>query len=118
MHMPGLTICSAQRSFRCVYRTTVFAEPSLISASCRSLYTPAYNIALNDQLGMLPRGVPPLSVYCANFYFAIGMLSIALAVNTVAFRWPPFSLQRCTAVQYLQDNRFRAVACVSGLLAW
>lgn len=91
---------------------------SIALVCVRSLYTPAYNLALNDQFSTLPRGVPALSVYCANFYFAIGLFAAAVAVNSVAMRWPPFSLKRSTAAQYLCDNRFRAIACASGLLAW
>ena len=91
---------------------------AIVGGLIYSLYTASYNLALNDQFGLLRQGVSPLSVYTANFYFAIGLFSVALIFNCVSMRYPPFNLRRSTLSEYFLDNKYRLVSIAAGLLAW
>ena len=43
-----------------------------------AFFSPAFNVATNDNFGVLPPGVPPLSIYATDFYFAAGFTSISV----------------------------------------
>ena len=43
-----------------------------------AFFAPAFNIATNDNFGLLAPGVPPLSIYATDFYFAAGFTGISL----------------------------------------
>ncbi|XAR65278.1 hypothetical protein NMG60_11009338 [Bertholletia excelsa] len=48
---------------------------------CFSLFSPAFNLATNDQWHALKHGVPHLSVYTAFFYFSVSCFLIAININ-------------------------------------
>ncbi|KAH9772403.1 Ureide permease 1 [Citrus sinensis] len=48
---------------------------------CFSLFSPAFNLATNDQWHALKKGVPHLIVYTAFFYFSVSGFVIALILN-------------------------------------
>ena len=83
-----------------------------------SLYTASFNLAINDQFGVLPRGVKPLSIYSANFYFAIGLFLTALVVNCICMRFPPLSLPQSSMADYFRDNKLRPLRVAAGVLSW
>ena len=64
---------------------------AIVGGTIYSLFTPAFNIAVNDPFHLLPSGVPPLSVYCANFYLAIGLFSSSSIFNVPSMQYPVFS---------------------------
>ena len=43
-----------------------------------AFFAPAFNVATNDNFGLLAPGVPPLSIYATDFYFAAGFTGISL----------------------------------------
>jgi hypothetical protein len=83
-----------------------------------SLFTSAYNIAVNDQFHLLPSGVPSLSVYCANFYFALGLFSTSALFNVISMQYPLFGSAQSNLWRYLRDNQNRLWCVLAGFLAW
>jgi hypothetical protein len=62
------------------------------------LFTPAFNVATNDNFHLLPPGARPLSVYTALFWFAVTYVFLGLLVSSLMMRWPPkFLGQSCTS---------------------
>ncbi|XP_076905314.1 ureide permease 1-like [Bidens hawaiensis] len=53
----------------------------LFAGVCFSLFSPAFNLAMNDQWHTLDDGVPHLSVYTAFFYFSCSCFVIAMILN-------------------------------------
>ena len=49
----------------------------LFNGTCYSLFSPAFNLATNDQWHKLPEGVPHLVVYTAFFYFSTSFFGIS-----------------------------------------
>ena len=45
-----------------------------------AFFAPAFNVATNDNFGLLAPGVAPLSIYATDFYFAIGFTSISVVM--------------------------------------
>ena len=45
-----------------------------------AFFAPAFNVATNDNFGLLAPGVAPLSIYAADFYFAIGFTSFSVVI--------------------------------------
>ena len=48
-----------------------------------AFFAPAFNVATNDNFGLLADGVPPLSIYATDFYFSIGFTAVS-----VVRHWP------------------------------
>ena len=107
----SITVPVAQSSF---YGLLI----AVIGGTIYSLFTAAYNIAVNDQFHLLPAGVQPLSVYCANFYFGIGIFSTSALFNVVSMQYPAFSSAKSNLLEYLRDNRNRFFCLLAGFLAW
>ncbi|KAK9901139.1 hypothetical protein M0R45_002267 [Rubus argutus] len=55
---------------------------------CFSLFTPAFNLASNDQWHTMKKGVPHLVVYTAFFYFSASCFVIAIILN-ITFLYRP-----------------------------
>lgn len=45
-----------------------------------AFFAPAFNVATNDNFGLLASGVPPLSIYATDFYFSIGFTAISVVI--------------------------------------
>ena len=82
-----------------------------------ALFTPAFHIAVNDPFHLLPASVPPLSVYCANFYFAIGLFSSSSIFNVSSMQFPVFSSMLSDVWKYIKDNDGRLWCLLAGFLA-
>ena len=91
---------------------------AIVGGTIYSLFTPAFNIAVNDPFHLLPSSVPPLSVYCANFYFAIGLFSSSSIFNVFSMQYPVFSSTQSNAWKYIKDNDGRLWCLLAGFLAW
>jgi hypothetical protein len=89
-----------------------------VGGTIYSAFTVLFNIAVNDQFHLLPTGVPPLSVYCANFYFGIGIFATSALFNIVSMHHPLFSAAKSNVLEYLRDNRNRFLCLLAGFLAW
>lgn len=83
---------------------------------CFSLFSPAFNLATNDQWDTLREGVPHLSVYTAFFWFSISCFLIAIILNISFLYRPVLNLPRSSFKAYLSDWDGRGWALLAGLL--
>ncbi|KAE8732908.1 Erlin-2 [Hibiscus syriacus] len=98
----------------------VFGKSTLIDLSitffaciCFSLFSPAFNLATNDQWHTL-KGVPHLVVYTAFFYFPMSCFALALILNVTFLYRPVLGAPRSSFKAYLNDGNGRGWA----FLAW
>ncbi|XP_072989646.1 ureide permease 1-like isoform X1 [Typha latifolia] len=83
---------------------------------CFSLFSPAFNLATNDQWHTLKPGVPHLVVYTAFFYFSISCFIIGIGLNIWFLYYPVLGLPRSSFKAYLKDWNGRHWALLAGLL--
>ncbi|OIT36076.1 PREDICTED: ureide permease 1-like isoform X2 [Nicotiana attenuata] len=83
---------------------------------CFSLFSPAFNLATNDQWHTLKAGVPHLSVYTAFFYFSISCFVIAMILNLIFLYRPVLNAPKSSLKAYLNDWNGRGWALLAGLL--
>ncbi|GER43802.1 ureide permease [Striga asiatica] len=83
---------------------------------CFSLFSPAFNLATNDQWSTLRDKVPHLSVYTAFFYFSVSCFVIAVILNISFLYRPVLDLPKSSIKAYLLDWNGRAWALLAGLL--
>ena len=81
-----------------------------------SLFTPAFNLATNDQWDTLKDGVPHLSVYTAFFYFSVSCFVLAIILNVTFLYHPVLNLPQSSLTAYLEDWNGRGWALLAGLL--
>ncbi|XP_022149111.1 ureide permease 2-like [Momordica charantia] len=101
----------------------VFGKSTLIGLSitffagvCFSLFSPAFNLATNDQWHTLKEGVPHLDVYTAFFYFSVSCFVIAIVLNVIFLYRPVLNLPKTTFKAYLNDWNGRGWAFLAGFL--
>ncbi|PPD76645.1 hypothetical protein GOBAR_DD26430 [Gossypium barbadense] len=101
----------------------VFGKSTIIGLSitffagvCFSLFSPAFNLATNDQWHTLKEGVPHLVVYTAFFYFSVSCFVIALILNITFLYLPVLDLPRSSFKAYINDWNGRGWALLAGLL--
>ncbi|RWW42811.1 hypothetical protein BHE74_00051603 [Ensete ventricosum] len=83
---------------------------------CFSLFSPAFNLATNDQWHTLKQGVPHLVVYTAFFYFSISCFIVGIGLNIYFLYKPVLGLPRSSFTAYLKDWKGRHWALLAGLL--
>ncbi|KAL5987819.1 Phospholipid metabolism protein [Asimina triloba] len=83
---------------------------------CFSLFSPAFNLATNDQWHTLKEGVPHLVVYTAFFYFSCSCFVIAIILNVWFLYRPILGLPRSSFKAYLNDWNGRLWAFLAGFL--
>ncbi|KAL0296851.1 UNVERIFIED_CONTAM: Ureide permease 1 [Sesamum radiatum] len=83
---------------------------------CFSLFSPAFNLATNDQWHKLKDGVPHLSVYAAFFYFSVSCFLIAIILNISFLYRPVLNLPKSSLKAYVSDWNGRRWAFLAGLL--
>lgn len=83
---------------------------------CFSLFSPAVNLATNDQWHALKDGVPHLSVYTAFFYFSVSCFLVAIILNISFLYHPVLDLPQSSFKAYLSDWNGRGWALLAGLL--
>ncbi|KAF7809040.1 putative ureide permease A3 isoform X2 [Senna tora] len=83
---------------------------------CFSLFSPAFNLATNDQWHTLKKGVPHLSVYTSFFYFSVSCFVIAIILNITFLYHPILNLPKSSFKAYLVDWDGRGWAFLAGLL--
>lgn len=101
----------------------VFGKSTLIglvitffAGVCFSLFSPAFNLATNDQWHTLKEGVPHLVVYTAFFYFSVSCFVLALILNIIFLYRPVMDAPKSTLRAYLSDWNGRGWAFLAGLL--
>uniref|UniRef100_A0A804N660 Ureide permease 5 n=1 Tax=Zea mays TaxID=4577 RepID=A0A804N660_MAIZE len=83
---------------------------------CFSLFSPAFNLATNDQWHTLRDGVPHLVVYTAFFYFSISCFVVGVGLNVLFLYRPMAGVPRSSLGAYLRDWDGRQWALLAGLL--
>ncbi|KAM0937484.1 putative ureide permease [Dioscorea sansibarensis] len=83
---------------------------------CFSLFSPAFNLATNDQWHTLKERVPHLVVYTAFFYFSISCFVLATVLNIYFLYNPILGLPKSSFTAYLKDCRGRHWALLAGLI--
>ncbi|XP_043706369.1 ureide permease 2-like [Telopea speciosissima] len=89
---------------------------TFFAGGCLSLFSPAFNLATNDQWHLMKAGVPHLVVYTAFFYFSISGFIIAIILNISFLYHPILNLPRTTFKAYLNDWNGRPWALFAGIL--
>jgi glucose uptake protein GlcU len=85
---------------------------------CYALFTPAFNLATNDQWRTLPDGAPRLVVYTAFFHFSLACLAASVALNAWLLYRPMAGVPRSTVAAYLRDGgEGRAIALLAGAVS-
>lgn len=83
---------------------------------CFSLFSPAFNLATNDQWHCLKKGVPHLNVYTAFFYFSVSCFVIGIILNIIFLYHPVLNLPKSSLTNYLGDWNGRGWALLAGFL--
>ncbi|XP_016461700.1 ureide permease 1 isoform X1 [Nicotiana tabacum] len=83
---------------------------------CFSMFSPAFNLATNDQWHTLKAGVPHLTVYTAFFYFSSFCFVIAMVLNLTFLYYPILNAPKSSLKAYLNDWNGRGWALLAGLL--
>uniref|UniRef100_A0ACD5UGS6 Uncharacterized protein n=1 Tax=Avena sativa TaxID=4498 RepID=A0ACD5UGS6_AVESA len=83
---------------------------------CFSLFSPAFNLATNDQWHTLNDGVPHLVVYTAFFYFSVSCFVIGIGLNILFLYRPMAGVPTSSIKAYLNDWEGRQWALLAGLL--
>ncbi|XP_042497010.1 ureide permease 2-like isoform X2 [Macadamia integrifolia] len=89
---------------------------TFFAGACFSLFSPAFNLATNDQWHTLEAGVPHLVVYTAFFYFSVSCFVLAIILNISFLYYPVLNLPRTSFKAYLNDWNGRPWAFLAGLL--
>ena len=89
---------------------------TLFAGICFALFSPAFNLATNDQWHFLKKGVPHLVVYTAFFYFSLAFVVMAVILNVIFLYFPLVNLPKSSIKEYLKDGNGRIWAIVAGLL--
>ncbi|PIM98767.1 hypothetical protein CDL12_28746 [Handroanthus impetiginosus] len=89
---------------------------TFFAGGCFSLFSPAFNLATNDQWHILKDGVPHLSVYTAFFYFSMSCFAIAIILNVSFLYYPVLNLPKSSIKAYISDWNGRGWAFLAGLL--
>ncbi|PKA50354.1 Ureide permease 2 [Apostasia shenzhenica] len=106
-----------RRSIKVIGSSRLFGLGIVFFAGiCFSLFSPAFNLATNDQWHTLKRGVPHLVVYTAFFFFSISCFVIAIFLNTIFLYRPILGLPKSSLKAYLNDWNGRHWALLAGLL--
>lgn len=83
---------------------------------CLSLFSPAFNLATNDQWHALPAGVPHLAVYTAFFYFSVSCFAVNVVLNVLLLYRPMAGAPRSSFRAYIGDWNGRWWALLAGLI--
>ena len=86
------------------------------AGACYSIFSPAFNLATNDQWHKLDEGVPHLVVYTAFFYFSLAFFACAVLINVCFLYKPAFGVPKSSFGAYLKDNNGRWIALLAGIL--
>jgi len=97
-------------------KTTFGLVIVVIAGFCFALFSPAFNLATNDQWHQLKPGVPHLVVYTAFFYFSVMAFIFGVTANLVLLYHPLLGLPKSSLKMYLNDWEGRQWALLAGLL--
>ncbi|KAG8093225.1 hypothetical protein GUJ93_ZPchr0012g19106 [Zizania palustris] len=89
---------------------------AFLAGVCFSLFSPAINLATNDQWHALKDGVPHLAVYAAFFHFSVSCFAVGVGLNVWLLYRPVAGVPPSTAGAYAADWNGRHWALLAGLL--
>lgn len=89
---------------------------TFFAGGCFSLFSPAFNLATNDQWHTLKDGVPHLIVYTAFFYFSLSCFVLAIILNVAFLYYPVLGLPKSSFKAYIYDWNGRGWSFLAGLL--
>lgn len=89
---------------------------TLFAGCCFSLFSPAFNLATNDQWNTMKSGVPHLVVYTAYFYFSLSSFTVAIVLNIIFLYRPVLKSPKSSMAKYLSDWKGRYWAFFAGIL--
>lgn len=106
-----------RRSIKVFGKSTIIGLGiTFFAGGCFSLFSPAFNLATNDQWDTLKDGVPHLSVYTAFFWFSVSCFVVAVILNISFLYHPVLNLPRSSLKAYLTDWDGRGWALLAGFL--
>ncbi|KAL8112041.1 hypothetical protein AgCh_019663 [Apium graveolens] len=106
-----------RRSIKVFGKSTIIGLGiTFFAGVCFSLFSPAFNLATNDQWDTLKDGVPHLSVYTAFFWFSVSCFVVAVVLNISFLYHPVLNLPRSSLKAYLTDWDGRGWALLAGFL--
>ncbi|CAM0949804.1 unnamed protein product [Alopecurus aequalis] len=110
---------SYQRKFMFLDPARWWASGLSPSRACatRSLFTPEFNLATNDQWHTLRDGVPHLVVYTAYFYFSLSSFVVGVALNVWFLYRPMAGVPRSSLRAYVGDREGRGLALLAGMVS-
>ncbi|KAL8142297.1 hypothetical protein V2J09_015329 [Rumex salicifolius] len=97
-------------------KTWIGLAITFFAGGCFSLFSPAFNLATNDQWHLLKKGVPHLVVYTAFFYFSISCFVVAVILNMGFLYRPIMGLPKSSFKAYIMDWNGRGWAFLAGFL--
>ncbi|KAL5225965.1 hypothetical protein ABZP36_012604 [Zizania latifolia] len=89
---------------------------AFLAGACFSLFSPAINLATNDQWHALKDGVPHLAVYVAFFHFSVSCFVVGVGLNVWLLYRPVAGVPPSTVGAYAADWNGRHWALLAGLL--
>ncbi|XP_043705076.1 ureide permease 2-like [Telopea speciosissima] len=89
---------------------------TFFAGACFSLFSPAFNLATNDQWHTMKAGVPHLVVYTAFFYFTLSWFIISIILTMSFLYYPILKVPKSSLTAYLKDCDGRLWALLAGLL--
>lgn len=101
-----------------VHGRSIFFGLSIVifSGLCFSLFSPAFNVATNDQWHTLKDRVPHLVVYTAFFYFSVSCVILGVGLNILFLYYPICGLPKSSFKAYISDWNGRHWALLAGFL--
>ncbi|GER31316.1 ureide permease [Striga asiatica] len=89
---------------------------TLFGGMCYALFSPAFNLATNDQWHAMRHGVVHLVVYTAFFYFSLSFFVVALLLNIWFLYRPLLNLPKSSFKAYIRDWNGRNWALLAGVV--
>lgn len=89
---------------------------AFLTGLCYALFSPLFNLAVNDQFHLLKPGVPHLSVYATFFYFSTAFFIVAVSLNIFFLYNPVMGLPKSSLSAYVVDFKGRHLAVIAGLV--
>ncbi|GAA0170146.1 hypothetical protein LIER_24475 [Lithospermum erythrorhizon] len=89
---------------------------TFFGGGCYAIFSPAFNLATNDQWELIKNGAPHLVVYTAFFYFSLSFFIIAVVLNVIFLYRPVLNLPKSSLKAYLNDWEGRQWAFLAGIV--
>ncbi|CAE8596697.1 unnamed protein product [Polarella glacialis] len=99
-----------------VRRIVVGIGVSFLGGFCFGFFSPAFNIAVNDQFHWVAKDVPKLTVWTANFFFGLSFFMFAYLANISRLSAASDASLASNLACYCADSKQRGLAALSGMI--